>query len=1134
MYSYEEALKKSVEYFNQDELAAKVFVDKYALRDDDNNILESNPDEMHHRIAKEFARIEKAKFADPLSEDRIYNLLYGFKYIIPQGSILYGCGNPYQTVSLSNCVYGECLVYTRRGMVKMKDIVVGDYVLTHKNRFKKVLRHWSNGIKPTYTISRTFSGQRQPIRTKYEMARFLSVTENHKLYTEDSEWVSVSDIKNQTNKRLKQPRFDYNGNVPSVFPIENGKHVYMDNEFAWIMGMYLAEGAVHKVDSNHPNIYFTLHKNEYNSYAKRICEFSENILGYSCYIQEWEDYNFIQVNISSPEFAKLIVSIFGYGFKDKKIPDWVFGLNKDIKISLLDGFLSGDATNYESFDDDYNIFVIANPTMAYQLGLLSRSLDKNVRFNLQTKGKLIKNRSVATTISNSIDKCYFTKSPVEVEVFDMEVEDDHSFVAGDIICHNCYVVESPYDSYGGITRTDQQLVQISKRRGGVGIDLSTLRPRGSKTKNAARSSTGIVSWMERFSNSIREVGQDGRRGALMLTISVHHPDILDFITIKNDPTKVTGANISVRLSDEFLKAVDEDLEYELRFPVNSNNIAGKIKAKDVWNKIIHSAWLRAEPGLLFWDNIRRYNAVDCYSDDGFETVSTNPCSELPLCVDDSCRLLIQNLFSYVLNPFTSSARFDFNGFAEHTKVAQRLMDDVIDLELEKIDLIIQKITDDPEPVEVKRVELELWQKIREKCLNGRRTGLGITGLGDTLAALGLKYDSEEALKTIDDIFMSFKVAAIRSSVEMAKELGPFPIWDWEKEKDSPWLLNLLHESTTTYEDIRKYGRRNIGHLTIAPTGSMSLLTQTTSGVEPLFRHDPYIRRKKINPSDKNAKVDFVDPSGDSWQEFKVYHPKMKMWMEITGETDLTKSPWYNACAEDINWINRVRLQGVIQKYIDHAISSTINLPEFVTEEEVGQIYLEAWRHGLKGITVYRNNCRTGVLVDKKEEPKAIIKRPKKLVCDIHHPTVKGVKYYVAIGLTEDGQVYEIFAGDNGIDKEISKGFIQRIRNGRYSLIADNEVLIEDMGERCSNEEEAVARLASIALRNGVPIQDIVDQLEKVRGNINIFAKALNRVLKKYIPNDIEIKEKCPECKGALRYESGCKTCAQGCGWSKCS
>jgi ribonucleoside-diphosphate reductase alpha chain len=791
-FSYEEALDKSIKYFNGDDLAARVFVDKYALRDENGNILEDTPFEMHKRVAREFARIEKSKFKDPLSEDYIFSLLDNFKYVIPQGSILYGIGNDYQIVSLSNC----------------------------------------------------------------------------------------------------------------------------------------------------------------------------------------------------------------------------------------------------------------------------------------------------------------------------------------------YVVESPEDSYGGILRADQHLVQISKRRGGVGIDLSNLRPRGSKTKNAARSSTGILSWMERYSNSIREVGQDGRRGALMLTLSVHHPDILDFITIKNDETKVTGANISVRLTNDFLKAVENDDEYELRFPVNSDNVVKRIKAKDVWGKIIHSAWLRAEPGLLFWDNIITNNAIDCYSDEGFNTISTNPCSELPLCANDSCRLLIQNLFNYVVNPFTSQASFDYTLYYEHVKIAQRLMDDVIDLELEKIDQIILKILQDRQPDHVKREELDLWFCIKEKCVSGRRTGLGITALGDTLAALGLKYDSDDAIDVVDNIFSILKVAALDSSCEMAKELGPFPVWNWEKEKNTPYLLHLKENHPRIYENIAKYGRRNIGHLTVAPTGSMSIETQTTSGFEALIWLDPYKRRKKINPGDTNARVDFVDQNGDSWQEFQVYHHKVKMWMEITGETDLTKSPWYGCTANDINWVRRVKLQAVAQKYIDHAISSTINLPENVSEEEVAKIYLAAWKEGCKGVTVYRDNCRTGVLVKDKK-----VERPKKLPCDIHHLTVKGKKYYAAIGLKENNHPYEIFVGDNGIDHKLKTGFIQRVKEGKYSLISDNEIVIDDMCQLCSDEEESIARLASIALRNNVNIKDIVNQLDKTKGNLYGFTKAMTKVLKRYLPTGTQSDESCPECGNKLVYTEACKQCV--CGWSKC-
>jgi len=486
---------------------------------------------------------------------------------------------------------------------------------------------------------------------------------------------------------------------------------------------------------------------------------------------------------------------------------------------------------------------------------------------------------------------------------------------------NCFVISAPEDSYGGILKSDQELVQISKRRGGVGVDLSNLRYKGTATRNSSRSTSGIVAWMRRYSNSIREVGQDGRRGALMITLDIHHPDVLDFITIKNDDKEVTGANISIKLSNEFLQAVEDNTTYQLRFPIDSTNVVKEVSAREVWKTIVHSAWLRAEPGLLFWDNVTSYNAIDCY--DEYKTTCCNPCAELPLCQFDSCRLMIQNLFSYVVNPFTKGSFFDFGLFWEHSMVAQRLMDDLIDLEIEKIDQIVAKIKSDPEDPKVKQVELDLWIAIREKCVNGRRTGLGITGEGDMLAALSIPYGSDESIHFVEKVHKTQKLASYRSSVEMAKELGPFPIWDRDKEKDSPFLLRIKQECLKLYEDILHYGRRNIGNLTIAPTGSMSMLTQTTSGIEPLFMLEPYKRRKKINPSDKYARVDFVDPQGDAWQEFLVYHPKVRMWMEITGETDIRKSPWAGCTAEELDWKQRVKLQAAAQRHIDHAISSCL-------------------------------------------------------------------------------------------------------------------------------------------------------------------------------------------------------------------
>ncbi len=683
---------------------------------------------------------------------------------------------------------------------------------------------------------------------------------------------------------------------------------------------------------------------------------------------------------------------------------------------------------------------------------------------------------------------------------------------------NCYVVDSPVDSYGGILKADQELIQISKRRGGVGIDLSNLRPRGAPTKNAARNSTGIVSWMERFSNSIREVGQDGRRGALMLTLDIDHPDALDFISVKNDPAKVTGANISVKIRDLFMEILNR------KYIIANRE---QIKNLSKWDKVIESAWNRAEPGVLFWDRILNWNLIDCYEE--FQTISTNPCSELPLCAYDSCRLMFLNLFSYVINPFTKDSYFNQDLFEEHVRIAQRLMDDLIDLEIEKIDKIIAKIKSDPEKDEIKQAELNLWIRIKDKCDRGRRTGLGVTAVGDMLASLDIKYGSDESVIFCDNLFKELKHASFRSSVEMAKELGPFPAWDWKKEKDREFLLQIKEESLTLYNDIKKYGRRNIGNLTIAPVGTLSILTQTTSGIEPCYKLS-YIRRKKINHSD-NVKADFTDPSGDRWLEFEVSHPKLKLWKEVTGETDITKSPYWGCTAEEINWTNRVKMQAAAQKHIDHAISSTINLPENISKEEVANIYMTAWKSGCKGMTIYRNNCRTGVLVDKKEEPKPA-KRPKRLKCHAYYVSVKGQKYFVCLGLNGGDHPYEIFAGTlPELDKQPDEGFIQRVKAGSYSFISDNEIIIQDLCQYCSDEEEALARMTSIALRSHVDFNLIIEQLDKTKGVIHGFAKVMSRILKKYLPDSVKTDQLCPECKKELIRSQGCLSCT--CGWSKC-
>jgi len=710
---------------------------------------------------------------------------------------------------------------------------------------------------------------------------------------------------------------------------------------------------------------------------------------------------------------------------------------------------------------------------------------------------------------------------------------------------NCFLLENPIDSYSSILETDQQLVNISKRRGGCGIDLSHLRPEFAETTNAARTSSGIVTWMERYSNSIREVGQNGRRGALLLSLSIHHPDIMRFCTVKNDPTKVTGANISVRLTREFMDAVKEDRDYELRFPVDAKKpiISKMVKAKEVWKTIIHSAWLRAEPGLLMWDNVIENTPTDCYKD--YQSKGTNPCSEIILSELDSCRLMALNLYSYINNPFTESASFDFELFGRDAQITQRLMDDLVDLESEKISSIIAKVQSDPEPDSIKNKELEMWQKIKRYNDEGRRTGTGITALGDTLAALGLKYGSDESIDMVKAIYQTLKLNCYRSSVDMAKELGSFKDFDWNLEKDCPFLKRIASEDNVLYADMKKYGRRNIALLTTAPTGSLSIMTKTSSGIEPIFMLS-YIRRKKINKQDENVPVDYVDDNGDQWQEFQVYHPKVKEWMRITGETDITKSPWYGSCAEDIDWIKRVEIQSEAQKHVCHSISSTVNLPEDVTEDVIAKIYETAFAGGCKGITVYRSNCRSGVLVDKKNitNTNSIIKtsaskRKDRLLGDVHHLSIKGEKYYVVVGMLHKDP-YEVFTGLNSdenkepiIPKRVKGGSILKKSRGTYLLESEDEETFKLTNGHTDDTVDALTRMISISLRHGVDISFIVHQLEKTKGDMMCYSKALARTLKKYIADGTTVSgESCHDCGGNLVRQSGCVSCL-ACGWSKC-
>ncbi|HVN59186.1 MAG TPA: adenosylcobalamin-dependent ribonucleoside-diphosphate reductase [Bacteroidales bacterium] len=734
---------------------------------------------------------------------------------------------------------------------------------------------------------------------------------------------------------------------------------------------------------------------------------------------------------------------------------------------------------------------------------------------------------------------------------------------------NCFVIgnDGDSDSYGGIMKIDQEQVQLMKRRGGVGHDLSHIRPKGTPVLNSALTSTGVVPFMERYSNSTREVAQDGRRGALMLSISVKHPDASKFIDAKLESGKVTGANVSVKLTDEFMKAVEEKKPFRQQYPINSDNpkVSKESDALQLWNKIIHNAWKSAEPGVLFWDTIIRESVPDCYADLGYRTVSTNPCGEIPLCPYDSCRLLAINLFAYVTDPFTKKARFDFDLFKEHVGLAQRMMDDIIDLEMEKIDAIVGKIDSDPESEELKLVEKNLWQNIKTKSEEGRRTGIGITAEGDMLAALGLRYGSDDAIDFSVEVHKTLALEAYKSSTYLAKERGPFKIYDTEREKNNPFIQRLREADPVMYSNMAKYGRRNIALLTIAPTGTTSLMTQTTSGIEPIFSTF-YKRRRKVNPNDKDVKVSFTDEVGDAWEEYNVFHHKFVDWLKLNGydpdevnrmsdteiEAIIAKSPYYKATANDVDWVAKVRMQGAIQKWVDHSISVTINLPSDVREELVSELYMTAWKSGCKGATVYRDGSRNGVLVaaSSKQQDTHVErpKRPKVLDCDIIRFNNNEEKWIAFVGL-KDSRPYEIFTGlaDEEIfpiPKTIVKGKIIKNKddegNTRYDFqYTDKYGYKNTMGglsHMFKPEFWNYAKLISGVLRYEMPIADVTNLIQSLKldsESINNWKNGVERALKKYIPNGTKAKGKCGECGSEnLVYEEGCLIC-KDCGSSKC-
>ncbi|MCD6435587.1 MAG: adenosylcobalamin-dependent ribonucleoside-diphosphate reductase [Clostridiales bacterium] len=712
---------------------------------------------------------------------------------------------------------------------------------------------------------------------------------------------------------------------------------------------------------------------------------------------------------------------------------------------------------------------------------------------------------------------------------------------------NCFSIKPPEDSYGGIFYTDQQLGQLMKRRCGVGLNLSKLRPKGHSVRNAARTTDGISVFMERFSNTCREVAQNGRRGAEIQLLNIHHPEIKTFITIKKDRKKVTGSNISVQVTDDFMNAVIKDEEFELKWPVDSENpeISQIVQAKEIWDLFIESSWESAEPGLLFWTTVLNNSASNCYGkiDERFYDTACNPCGEIVMGTD-SCRLLAINLYSFVENKFISQAYFNFEKFSNYVQKAQRLMDDMVDLEIELINKILNKIQSDPEPDNIKQIEKETWEELLDVCEKGRRTGLGITGLADALASLNIRYGSKKSINKTEEIYKSLEINAYKSTCILAKERGSFPIFSFKIEKDNDFINKVINEDPELKLLYKKHGRRNVALTTTPPAGSIAIEAQVSSGIEPVFSVKN-IRRKKIHEGDEYSNIDFIDDMGDKWQEFTVYHKGFNDWKEITGKTKIEDSPYYKGTAQDVDWEASVDIQAAAQKWICHSISKTCNLPKEATKELVEKIYIRAWKKKCKGFTIYRDGCRTGVLIDdtkqKQEEKNNIIiktnspKRDKEMIGDLHHVSVKGEKYFVLVGILNSHEPYEIFAGHKDISSLPKQVIIKKKKRNTYCLVDINtkDVLFDDISKNINDEEEALTRMISLGLRHGADINFVTHQLEKTNGDMLGFSKAISRVLKKYIKEGSMVHgESCPECKGELNRQEGCISCSN-CGFSKC-
>jgi ribonucleoside-diphosphate reductase alpha chain len=1215
-YSHEEAMNASMAYFNQDSLASNVFVGKYALRNEKGELLESNPEQMHRRLAKEFARIE-AKYPNPLSEEEIFSLFKNFKYCSPQGSPCAGIGNPYQVTSLSNCFVVETgdsygwisnadqeLIHTFRrrggcgldlspirpkGMVTANAAKTTDGIGIFMERFSNTCREVAqclhkdtliltkNGLKPISEIKEkedfvwtndSWVKVEKVLKNKKHVVKLSTKNGNEILCSKDHVFHTINGELSVQNFEINSPitqivGHGWEGEDIVLNNLTTKKHFNtnskitlpntMTKEFAYVVGQLYGDGCVKK---NHLEIALS---RDWPQIQDKLYTHVKQLFNYDAKLRFDKNVKCNRFNLNSVAIVEFLKNnlILKEKSDEIKFPEMFLKSKPEILFGFISGFFDADGHVNVPFKK-YSMSSISEKFMrVLQCVLLSFGISSKIVSTERSK----QNRKTLYTISINGQKSQelFKNLMIESEKIKYvgnftknKVRDWTKTVYKNID----FIVNSknPND-FMSYTRVSKFLKQANL----IQDSIKTIQPQ----LNIEVVYDLVLAKEHLFFANGLYAHNSGRRGALMETISIHHPEVETFIKIKKDKTKVTGANISVRLSNEFMNAVKENRDYEQRWPVDSikPKVSKMIPAKKIWDLIMESARNDSEPGILFWDNIIENSPADSYPE--FKTVSTNPCAELPLDVGGACRLLVINSLSYVINPFTLESCFDWELFKNHSQKAQRLMDDLVDLEIEAIDKILLKVNQDPEPEHIKQIEINLWNRIKDKCIKSRRTGLGPTAIGDTIAALGMRYGNDDSIEFVGKLYKTLALSSYHSSVNMAKERGAFPVFDLNLEKSNKYLNRLWETDSKLFEEYKKHGRRNVANLTTAPVGSLSLLMQvsegvfgTTSGIECAYMPS-YTRRKKIGS--ENETVDFVDELGDKWHEYKVYHPAFGVWMKITGKTEneLKESPYFKATSLEIDWVQGTKLQAAAQKFIDHSISRTQNLPNDVTKETVGEIYMSAWEHGCKGYTVYRDGSRDGVLITKKSNnnqetivPHHAPRRKKELECDIHHATINGEKWTIFVGLLGKTP-YEVIGGLAkyvSIPKRVKSGKIVKVNGtvvpARYDLHYDyenpeEETVIKDIGNVFENStQETFTRTISLSLRHGVPIQYIVEQLQKDNGkdsDLFSFNKGMGRVLKKYIVDGTKASQKtCDGCGGTeLIYKEGCVSCLV-CGWSKCS